>query len=244
MKQDNLIILPPEGKVVFVGDTHGDLEASQTVVKRYLKQNNKIVFLGDYVDRGLKSKENIDYLIEMRDKNPKNLYLLLGNHDACQILGCRPRDFWDSLSKKEVDYYAEKFSDFPLAVSVGNIIALHGGLPDIDSIKEINPIPQKSDNWVRIIWGDFKEVKGDYIGEDYRTGRPKFGEGYFNRIMDKLGKDLLIRSHQSRAQLRMYGNRCLTIFTSSAYFSLERTIAIADLEKRIKTTDDLIINEI
>jgi len=39
-------------RVIFIGDTHGDLEASQKVIKDYLKEGNKIVFLGDYVDRG------------------------------------------------------------------------------------------------------------------------------------------------------------------------------------------------
>ncbi len=100
---NRLIELPAKGKVVFVGDTHGDIEASRKVISDYLKPNYRIIFLGDYVDRGIKSKENIDYLLKMRDRNPERLYLLLGNHDACQILGCRPRDFWDSLSKKDVD---------------------------------------------------------------------------------------------------------------------------------------------
>ncbi len=131
-----------------------------------------------------------------------------------------------------------------MAVSIEGIIALHGGLPDIDRIEEINAIPQKSDNWIRVIWGDFKEVQGDYLGDNHSSGRLQFGEHYFNRVMNKLGKDLLIRSHQSKAPLKMYNNRCLTIFTSSSYFELERTIAIANLEKRIKITDDLTIKEI
>ena len=38
-------------KVIFVGDTQGDLEASQKVIKDYLKPGNKIVFLGNYVNR-------------------------------------------------------------------------------------------------------------------------------------------------------------------------------------------------
>ena len=40
------------GKVIFVGDTHGDLEATEKITYRYLKPENKLVFLGDYVDRG------------------------------------------------------------------------------------------------------------------------------------------------------------------------------------------------
>ena len=49
-------------KAIFVGDTHGDLEATTTVIDKYLKENNQVVFLGDYVDRGPASRENIDFL--------------------------------------------------------------------------------------------------------------------------------------------------------------------------------------
>ena len=42
-KEPRLISLPSEGKGVFVGDTHGDLEASREVIKRYLKKPYPIV---------------------------------------------------------------------------------------------------------------------------------------------------------------------------------------------------------
>lgn len=51
-KESRLIRLPPRGGVVFVGDTHGDLDATEQVTRRYLKESCRIVFLGDYVDRG------------------------------------------------------------------------------------------------------------------------------------------------------------------------------------------------
>jgi hypothetical protein len=39
----------------------------------------------------------------------------------------------------------------------------------------------------------------------------------------------------------MYGGRCLTIFTSSAYrhYGSERTIALVDLRKPVKSADDI-----
>ncbi len=54
-----LIRLPSRGKAVFVGDTHGDLDATKKVLRRYLKPSYRIVFLGDYVDRGGQSEENL-----------------------------------------------------------------------------------------------------------------------------------------------------------------------------------------
>jgi hypothetical protein len=39
----------------------------------------------------------------------------------------------------------------------------------------------------------------------------------------------------------MYSRRCLTIFTSSAYrhYSSDRTIALVDLKKAVKSADDI-----
>ncbi len=59
--------------------------------------------------------------------------------------------------------------------------------------------------------------------------------------MARLGKNVLIRSHQPDVPPAMYGKRCLTIFTSSAYghYVSERTIALIDLRKSVKTVDDI-----
>ena len=59
--------------------------------------------------------------------------------------------------------------------------------------------------------------------------------------MSRLGKNVLIRSHQPDAPPAMYGKRCLTIFTSSAYghYVSERTIALVDLKKVVRSVDDI-----
>ena len=44
-RETRLIHLFPQGKAVFVGDTHGDLEATQEIVRRYLRKPYRIVFL-------------------------------------------------------------------------------------------------------------------------------------------------------------------------------------------------------
>jgi hypothetical protein len=41
----------------------------------------------------------------------------------------------------------------------------------------------------------------------------------------------------------MFKKRCITIFTSNAYLPI-RTILIADLEKEIRTADDVVIERI
>ena len=75
---DKTIQLPDEGKAVFIGDTHGDYKTSKMVITAFInKPNHYIVMLGDYVDRGDQSKENIDFLLEIREKH-SNLIMLTG----------------------------------------------------------------------------------------------------------------------------------------------------------------------
>ena len=73
--------------------------------------------------------------------------------------------------------------------------------------------------------------------------RPLFGQDWFFEIMEKLNMQVLIRSHQINCPEFMFDDRCLTIFSSPAY-DRKRTIAIHDLQKKIKTARDLKIVEI
>jgi predicted MPP superfamily phosphohydrolase len=235
------------GRVIFVGDTHGDFEATERIVRRYLKSENKLVFLGDYVDRGPASRENINFLFEQKIEHPYSLYLLMGNHEGYAMGSFHPADFWEGLDTELRQRYGEVLSRLPLAVSTSNgIIALHGALPDVSGLEDINMIKPGSTEWHQIVWGDWQERAGKSLGMDPHTARPQFGRGWFNEIMSRLGKSVLVRSHQPDAPLTMYGKRCLTIFTSSAYRHCisGRTIALVDLKNPVKSTDDIKIEVI
>jgi predicted phosphodiesterase len=241
-KEPRLIRLPSQGKAVFVGDTHGDLEATEEVIRRYLKKPYRIVFLGDYVDRGNRSEENIHFLLGTKLRHPDGIFLLSGNHEGFQAKPFYPVNFWESLSPEEVEVYGALFSKFPLATTTENgILALHGGLPDLPSLDEVNGIEWGGSQWDRIVWGDFVEREGEHLGD--WGGRPQFGRSYFKRLMGRYRKRILIRSHQPFAPIHMFHKSCLTIFTSHAYLPV-RTIAIADLEEEIKSVDDITLDQI
>jgi len=241
-KEPRLIHLPSEGKVVFVGDTHGDLDASQQVIHQYLKIPYRIVFLGDYVDRGEYSEENIQYLFSMKLKYPDQLFLLAGNHEGFMLKELYPANFWDSLSQEKKEEYGHLFSKLPLAtVTQNGILALHGGLPDLKSLEELNQIELGDTHWDRIVWGDFVENEIEILGDLW--GRPQFGRPYFERIMERYQKQVLIRSHQPNSPLTMFKKRCITIFTSYFYRPI-RTVAIVDLEKEIQTSEDVVLERI
>ncbi len=241
-RERKLVELPSRGKAVFVGDTHGDLDATERVLSRFLGGSNTLVFLGDYVDRGEFSRENIDCLLQRKWERPKEIILLAGNHEGYSAKAFSPANFWETLSSQEREMYGSLFSRFPLSVTSPNgILAVHGGLPDLGGLEEIDQIEWGDDQWDRIVWGDFVERQGEFLGD--WGGRPQFGRRYFERVMDRYQKRVLIRSHQPYAPLYMFRKRCVTIFTSYAYVP-DRHVAIVDLEKEIRTAEDLTIEGI
>ena len=76
----------------FVGDLHSDafildliLEKINFYERIYKDEPFKIVFLGDYVDRGHQHLKTIQNLLLLKVLFPQNIYLLTGNHDIGEI---------------------------------------------------------------------------------------------------------------------------------------------------------------
>lgn len=226
--EGNLVKPKEPERVVFVGDTHGDLESSRTAFERYFKPGTTITFLGDYVDRGPRSEENLKYLLRKKLENPKRVFLLQGNHEGMKFKEFGPVDFWSSLSPGDKEKYQELLAKLPLVFSWGDLIASHGALPDLDKMEAIDQIKGGDGNWEKITWGDWNEVAGYVLGGGF--GRPQLGSDYFDQTMAKLNKKVLIRSHQPNVPTRMFDDRCITIFTSSAY-GTRRKVAIAEFDE-------------
>ena len=66
-----------------IGDIHGCFDSLKELVenKIQLQKSDKLILLGDYIDRGDKSKEVIDYIIELQEKG-FNIVPLMGNHET------------------------------------------------------------------------------------------------------------------------------------------------------------------
>ncbi|MER8632251.1 MAG: serine/threonine protein phosphatase [Mesorhizobium sp.] len=78
----------PDGvRLYAIGDVHGRLDLLAAMHRRIESELQwepvrdwRVIHLGDYVDRGPDSKGVIDFLIEARERDPRNL-MLAGNHD-------------------------------------------------------------------------------------------------------------------------------------------------------------------
>jgi serine/threonine protein phosphatase 1 len=70
------------GKIFAIGDIHGCLKQLQTLMKSLEvdRENDLLIFIGDYIDRGDSPKNVMDFIIELRDRY-KNIVFLMGNHE-------------------------------------------------------------------------------------------------------------------------------------------------------------------
>ena len=66
-----------------IGDIHGCFDSIKELIenKIQLQKDDKLILLGDYIDRGDKSKKVIDFIMELKGKG-FDVIPLLGNHEA------------------------------------------------------------------------------------------------------------------------------------------------------------------
>ncbi|MBO8160406.1 MAG: serine/threonine protein phosphatase [Thermosipho sp. (in: Bacteria)] len=74
------------------GDIHGCIEPFNKIIEyiEYNYKNIKFIFLGDYIDRGIFSKEVVDKIIEL----PYDKVCLMGNHEDMMIRYIEGMETW------------------------------------------------------------------------------------------------------------------------------------------------------
>lgn len=90
---------PAPGRLVAIGDVHGDYEALVTILKRaslvnddlrWIGADSWLVQTGDLLDRGPKEREVIDLMLRLRDEAPRTggrVIQLNGNHELMNAAG-------------------------------------------------------------------------------------------------------------------------------------------------------------
>ena len=73
-------------KIFAIGDIHGCYDKLRRLMERlpYDPEQDTLVFLGDYIDRGGQSREVLDYLCQLH-RQGKNVVMLIGNHEYLML---------------------------------------------------------------------------------------------------------------------------------------------------------------
>jgi protein phosphatase len=240
-------LIETNGKVAFIGDTHGDFETTKSIIKRFNNLDH-LIFLGDYIDREPTkwgSIFNITYLLLMKYHYPKKIILLKGNHECNYIIPCSPYEFEAEVIKKFGssnlhDKYVEVFQSMPLMAMVNNIFAAHGGiLKDIglDYLRRIG----KNDKMVieALTWSD------PAISLNFRGAGFPFTKSDLSKFLRKIKVKVFLRGHDYNSLgYSIYGDKCLTIFSSRSYKEMSyRGILVARAEKKVNTVSDLEVED-
>ncbi|VDO33915.1 unnamed protein product [Haemonchus placei] len=150
------IVAPP---LLILGDVHGQLYDMLDILTFVSKRiyftklpellkighppQKRLLFLGDYVDRGDYSLETITLLLAFKLRFPKEIYLLRGNHETRCVN--RQYGFFDECKRKFPEkgvelwtLFQHVFNCLPMAALVGTkIFCAHGGISeDLISFKQ------------------------------------------------------------------------------------------------------------
>eukprot|EP00111_Clytia_hemisphaerica_P020607 TCONS_00060720-protein len=166
--------------------------------------DNKYIFLGDYVDRGQYSLETICLLLCYKLKYPKQMFLLRGNHECASIN--RIYGFYDECKRryniKLWKTFTDCFNCLPMAGVVENtIFCVHGGLsPDFQHLDQIRNFERPSDIpdfglMNDLLWSDPDEDITGW-GENDRGVSWTFGGDIVNSFLKKNNFSLVARAHQ------------------------------------------------
>ena len=79
-------------RTLAIGDIHGYWRHLEKLLEfiNYNKNTDRLIFLGDYIDRGENSKKTLDLIIDLARENSKNIFLM-GNHED-MMLSCTLED--------------------------------------------------------------------------------------------------------------------------------------------------------
>jgi serine/threonine protein phosphatase 1 len=133
-------------RIFAIGDIHGCYDQLRELIESKIKATpgDKLLFLGDYIDRGKNVKEVIDYVISLKNKN-FNIVTLIGNHESMLVDALETGDttLWswnggyetlrsfgtdivNDLDKK----YIKFFNDLDWYHEVGENLFVHAGFND------------------------------------------------------------------------------------------------------------------
>jgi predicted phosphodiesterase len=238
-KERNIIKIS-RSPCLFIGDTHGDLNASKKVVQRFLEDPHlNLIFLGDYVDRGLQQLENVLFLFMLKKDYPRNIILLRGNHEEEQMninYGFRDLLFQTFGKAAETLFTAfqQTFAQLPLSVLTWNrIFGVHGGIPvnmkDIsikleEIAKKVRGATHLNDFdfiTAQMLWNDPKEGVQGAIPSHRGIGF-FFGPDKFQQFTDTNNIEFVVRSHEvfQNGFKYFFNKKLVSIFSALDYVYL------------------------
>ncbi len=231
------IILSNNCSKLIIGDLHGDSETlyniilRENILYRLDKEDFTLIFLGDYIDRGINQIETLAIVYTLKILYPDKVIVLRGNHEPDPSLIPHPHDFPEELvlrygSAWRAIYFAvlDTFQKLPLIAHVpGEALLLHGGIPSrVWSSKSFEEgfsllTPLLDDEvFEDILWSDPVEAN-IVVQPSFRGAGKIFGAKLTWRALRLAKVKMVIRGHEAIEGFKLnHRNRVATVFSSKA----------------------------
>jgi hypothetical protein len=170
----------------------------------------KLVFLGDYIDRGRFSYAGIlRAAMQLYVAVPDHVYLLRGNHEYYVELNgrtlapVRPAEAYNSMAgvapNEVLKAYMKFFEALPNMLFFDRTMFVHAGIPRDSTIAERwKGLASLNDSEIRfqMLWSDPSEADAIPDALQQENARFPFGRKQFKAFMNKLGATTMIRGHE------------------------------------------------
>jgi serine/threonine protein phosphatase 1 len=198
-------------RTIVIGDIHSGLKALKDLVKQFSPSpEDRLIFLGDYVDGWSDAVSTVSYLIELSDTY--NCIFIRGNHDQLTLewlLGQHKREQWlmhggqstvDSYSQVEdktlvaihIDFFENLHNYF---IDEQNRLFVHAGFTHIRGVHHEN-YPGMC-YWDRSLWELALAIDGKLSKEDvnYPSRLKLYSEIYIGHTpVSRIGKSVPIQA--------------------------------------------------
>ena len=263
-----LFEIPEVDGLVVISDLHGDFECLAGILDEIhyedflAEPRNKIIFMGDYVDRGSNSIGVLYSLCRLKIEHPESTVLMRGNHEAPSEFPFASHDYPFEISdrfgeEKGRAIYRKSLMLFrELAVAAilsRRLLIVHGGLPALDGPAEDyrSKLAKAQENHLvdsileEVLWNDPRQIdKGPGWEPSPRGVGRLFGSIITERWLDLTGTVCIVRGHEPCKGYRLdHGGKVLTLFSSrEPYPSFEPAYLKLDGEdlRAVRDATDLV----
>ena len=255
-----LVQLADIGRLAVVSDLHGDVQTLFRILEGFDFENflsdksNKLVFLGDYVDRGSDSAGVLYSVCSLKSKYPDSVILMRGNHEAPAEFPFSPHDLpyemQDRFGPAGKGLYLTALTLFrflTLAVVIKDrFLLVHGGVPT--EVSDPLLISDAQESHVRnrvmeeLLWNDPRPVEG-WARSARGIGR-YFGHDITEKWLRSTSTKVVLRGHEPCSGFKIdHGGRVLTLFSSKeAYPAFGAAYLVIDGAKlaHVQDANDLV----
>ena len=233
LRDGALLALEPS-PIIVIGDIHGDLLSLESLLKKAdvmekVRSGWKMIFLGDYADRGPDPLEVYNTLFDLKLSFPESVFLLRGNHEGVDVVPFYPHDLPWHLRTLYPDRWEEIYRSLleihglmPVATIINSwLLLLHGGLsPKITRSSLSSPTREELEV---ILWSDPAE-ETDGTTPSNRGAGIRFGQTVSREVLERLSVKHLIRSHSpvQKGYRFNHSGMVLTVFSSKYVYGLEK----------------------